>query len=100
MLGDGPSLREGPLSSGGLCEERRGRFNGGAGVGQSIWVVGSCFSKILAEPSEAGSVALTVSASGKSCVVAQKVASYSPNACSRVLELSLNGDGAPSGSLG
>lgn len=99
LLEDRPSRRGGPLSSGGVCGERRNLFDGGAEAAQSIWVVESCFSKTFAEPSEGGSGALTESMSGKSCAVAQKAASYSPNACSRVVQLSWKGEGAFDASL-
>lgn len=82
-----------------MCGERRNLFDGGAEAAQSIWVVESCFSKTFAEPSEGGSGALTESMSGKSCAVAQKAASYSPNACSRVVQLSWKGKGAFDASL-
>ncbi len=91
-------IREVTLS--GSCGERRNLLNGGAEAAQSIWVVESCFSKTFTEPSDGGSAALTESTSGKSCAVAQKAASYSPNACSRTVELSLNGEGAFAASLG
>lgn len=100
MLDDRPGRRRRPPSSGGACGEQRDRFKGGGGdASQSIWVVESCFSKTFTEPSEGGSVALTESTSGRSCAVAQKAASYSPNACSRAVELSLNGQGDVTASL-
>ena len=99
LLGDQSSRRWGPLRSGGMRRERRDLFTGGAEVPQSVWFVESCFSKTFSEPSVGESVTLTESTSGKSCAVAQKAASYSPNACSRVVELSLNGEGAFPASL-
>lgn len=100
LLEGRPSRRWGPLSSGGVCWERRDLFNGGAGAAaQSIWVVESCFSKTFTEPSEGGGVALPERTPGKSCAVAQKAALYSPNACSRAVERSLNGEEAFTASL-
>lgn len=95
--GERPSLRWGCRMS--TCGERRDLFNGEAKVAKSIWIAESCFLKTFNEPSKGGSVSLTESTSGKSCVVAQKAASYSPNACSRAAELLWNGKGAFSASL-
>lgn len=98
LLGDPPTQVLGPLSSGALEEDRQGFFKGGAESSQSTWVLdGSCFSKTFVERSAGRSVE---SASGKSCVVAQKAASYSPKACSSVRELSVKGEGASSGPIG
>lgn len=94
LLGD-----VGHLSSGCLGEARRSFFEGGAESSQSIWVLEeSCFSKTAAE-SFAGRSADSAT-TGKSCVVAQKAASYIPKACSSVRGLSVNGEGASNGPLG
>lgn len=94
LFGSPPSRVLAPLKSGGLGQDRQGIFEGGAEQSESIWVLdGSCFSKTSAGCS--GELA-----SGRSCVVAQKAASYSPKACSSVWELSVNGEGASCGPFG
>lgn len=82
-----------------MCEEWRDLFNAGAETAQSTGVVESCFSKTFIEPSQGGDVALPELVSGKSCEAAQKAASYSPRACSRVVDPCLNGAGASAASL-
>lgn len=77
-----------------MCGQWRLFFAGGAETSRSTSAVESCFSKTFTEASDAGSVDLTDSASGKSCAGAQKAASYRPpNDSSRDVEQSLKGEG-------